>query len=63
MAAAYALTQRLDEAQEIIRAFVANYSLNWVGELDAETIVGLFSFKLERDADLLLRGLRAAGMD
>ena len=63
VAAAYALTQRLDEAQEIIQAFIANYSLNWVGEPNAETIVGLFSFKLERDADLLLRGLRAAGMD
>ena len=63
VAAACALVERTDDAREHIGKFVANYSLNWKGNPSAETIAGLLSLRRQRDTDLLLRGLRKAGLD
>lgn len=60
--ATYALQGRASEAAPYIESLMSRYNENWVGEPSVETVVGLFSFKRQRDVDLLTEGLLNAGL-
>ena len=60
--ATYALQGHTSEATPYIESFRSNYNENWIGEPNVETVVGLFSFKRQEDAELLADGLLKAGL-
>jgi adenylate cyclase len=62
MAAIYAMANDSEKAAEFRKRFVDHFPQHWSGDPSGKVIVDLFSFKRDDDAQLLLEGLRKAGI-
>jgi adenylate cyclase len=61
-AATYAQAGDLHKAGESLQEFLRQYPLHWKEPPSARRIADIFSFKRQEDADLLIEGLRKAGL-
>jgi TolB-like protein/class 3 adenylate cyclase len=61
-AAIYAQAGDLHKAGESLQEFLRQYPLHWKEPPSARRVADIFSFKRQEDADLLIEGLRKAGL-
>ena len=61
-AATYAQAGDLQKAGASLQEFLRQYPLHWKEPPSARRIADIFSFKRQEDADLLIEGLRKAGL-